>query len=406
MKRTNVFTIKFRDDSKALERAKGCSALWNVVNYKRRQSFFTGNIDFAYADEYKRFAPSIGATTAQQIIRKNDKAWKAFFKLHKMMNEGTLPPNIKHVGPPGYWKDRTNNEVIPRMLIRADEYKIKGRTMKLSKKMRARIFGNLKWSGKQGTLEIARDDKDKWHAYMPVETQDISQILGQGQSYVDFGIKYPVTAVIEGQPRPIAYDGAPLLADWWYWNHRIAKCQRDLDRCNGKHTSARLKRLYRKRQKRFRQAINRYIADFVERCQEAKVGEIIAGDLTGIRDTGSKGRKTNTMINNFWSHAYMAERLKCTAENAGIVVKLKDERGTSSRCPWCGSEDVVKRGRLFKCRGCKIEAHRDAVGSINIGLVHGRLSREGDTNRVMTHPEIVSELCSFHTNNLEGTPAL
>ncbi|MFX1519952.1 MAG: hypothetical protein ACFFCD_08525 [Promethearchaeota archaeon] len=45
---------------------------------------------------------------------------------------------------------------------------------------------------------------------------------------------------------------------------------------------------------------------------------------------------------------------------------------------------------MFKCRDCKREAHRDVVGSLNIGFVHGtKRFREGDSNRMMAHPEVI-----------------
>ena len=49
----------------------------------------------------------------------------------------------------------------------------------------------------------------------------------------------------------------------------------------------------------------------------------------------------------------------------------------------------MKRKRLFKCLDCKLEAHRDAVGSINIGLAQGE-SFAGAINRVVTHPLLVN----------------
>lgn len=403
MKRTNTFAIKFKNEAKAFERANGCSALWNVLNYKRRQSFFNnnGNIDWDYSAEYKSFAPNIGSSTAQQIIRKNDSAWRIFFKLLKLKSEGKLPPHIEKVNPPGYWKDRKTGLPILRILIRFDEYKIKGRIIKFSKNLKGRIYGNLKWAGKQGLLFVRYDGlRHKWYAYMPVETQAFAQPIGHRQAYVDFGVRYPITAIIT--EKPIAYNGSPMLSDWWYWNDGIAKHQATLNYVNDSRTSKRLKKFYRTRQLRFRHAINNLVKDFVQRCYDNGVNEIIAGDLTCIRDNGSKGKKSNTMINNFWSHKYLADRLTYTAENYGISVKLVDERGTSSVCPRCGSDNKTRRGRLFKCKDCGLEAHRDCVGAFNIGLVHGNLSREGDSNGMMTHPEVVNDFCSFHTNNLRA----
>jgi len=42
----------------------------------------------------------------------------------------------------------------------------------------------------------------------------------------------------------------------------------------------------------------------------------------------------------------------------------------------------VKRGRLFKCLKCGLEANRDAVGVLNIAFVHNG----GGLNGVVAHP--------------------
>jgi len=73
------------------------------------------------------------------------------------------------------------------------------------------------------------------------------------------------------------------------------------------------------------------------------------------------------------------------AEEYGIRVRRGSKRGASSKCPVCGSGHVVKRGRLFKCMECEIEAHRDAVGSVNIGLAQGEVIPAG-VDRAVTRP--------------------
>ena len=117
---------------------------------------------------------------------------------------------------------------------------------------------------------------------------------------------------------------------------------------------------------------------------------IVAGDLNGIRDNVDYNKKSNSMIHNYWSHKYLVNRLRWTAENYGMDLNLIDERGTSSKCPRCGSEEKVRRGRLYKCKECGIEAHRDAVGALNIGLAEGLDVPSEVINRAMTRPEVVS----------------
>ena len=75
------------------------------------------------------------------------------------------------------------------------------------------------------------------------------------------------------------------------------------------------------------------------------------------------------MIHNFWSHAYIIQRSREKAEEYGIEVIEADEHKTSSICPKGGSNKTIKQGRLLKCLSCRVEAHRDAVGVLNIFLL-------------------------------------
>ncbi|MDP6493925.1 MAG: transposase, partial [Dehalococcoidia bacterium] len=125
------------------------------------------------------------------------------------------------------------------------------------------------------------------------------------------------------------------------------------------------------RKLRFRQYVNTIVRRAVERLWQEGVCEIVTGDLTGIRDDARFSKRSDSMIHNFWSHRFLLERLQCVAQEYGIKLTTIDERGTSSVCPWCGGTSLTKRGRLLKCGTCGIEAHRDTVGAINIGVVFG-----------------------------------
>jgi transposase len=52
-------------------------------------------------------------------------------------------------------------------------------------------------------------------------------------------------------------------------------------------------------------------------------------------------------------------------------VEEKSEYKMSSKCSLCRSEDVMARGRLFKCLSCGLGANREAVGVLNIGYLYG-----------------------------------
>ncbi|MFX1342107.1 MAG: zinc ribbon domain-containing protein [Promethearchaeota archaeon] len=97
-------------------------------------------------------------------------------------------------------------------------------------------------------------------------------------------------------------------------------------------------------------------------------------------------RKTNTMTHNFWRHQYVIQRVKEVAEEFNITIELIDERGTSSTCPRYGSNKITRRGRLFKSQGCKLEANRDGVGAVKIGLAHRAVFPGEVINRAVACP--------------------
>ena len=387
MRRTNTFALSpsSEQDERLHDIADGCARLWNEISYRRRQCLFTsGKLDWNTRDLYDRYKGFIGSATAQQIERKNSEAWRSFFALLKLKKSDKLPHRIKKVRPPGYWKDRSTGKRKQLILIRCDSYRIEGSTLKLPNKLEVTWEGKPKWTDwtKQGLLTILYDPiRCTWYVRQTVEVEPPHQPLSNKRAFVDMGVLVLLDVVIEGDRRSVAYSGRPALADWWCLSHRIDRLKSIAKRTNGRRTTKRIKSLFLRRKLRFRQYVNTIVRRAVERLWHEGVCEIVTGDLTGIRDDGKFGKKADSMVHNFWSHRFLLERLQCVAQEFGIQVTTIDERGTSSVCPWCGGTSVTKRGRLLRCQSCGIEAHRDTVGAINIGVVFG-----GRVNGVMAHP--------------------
>jgi len=414
MKRVNKFRLRpTKEQEKVLFSLCEMSAvLWNKLNYIRRQLFFEGRFDWKEGvDElYDEFKPILGSATTQQIIRKNNEAWRSFFALLKLQKQGKLPPHICKVSPPRYWKDRLLNKRKLMTVIRNDCYRIEEVENKkyliLPKGLRIRITGEIRWRGKQGRLEIFYDDlTGRWYAYQSVEVNQLRRTISpKKRAFVDLGVVNILTAWIEGERQPIAFSGKPLLADWWYWTKKIAYYQSIAMKVNKRYTTKRIKKYYRKRQLRFRHAINTIIYRFVKLCYEKGVAEIIVGDVSHIREDNNKNGKVNAMIHNFWSFRYIIERLKTTAENFGIKVKLVKENYTSSVCPRCGSTNAYKHKRLFKCLNCGLEAHRDVVGVLNIARLS--LNGTGGFNGGLALPELPRMHPSVAQTSPQGILAL
>ncbi|MBS3790832.1 MAG: transposase, partial [Candidatus Thermoplasmatota archaeon] len=116
MKRTNRFNIRWDNPQEAKDLALGCSTLWNKLTYKRRQSFFDDrNFDWSSDELYDEFKGWIGSATAQQIIRKNDSAWKSFFSLLEKWKENKK--EVDRPSPVGYWKDRNKDRKELKILV-------------------------------------------------------------------------------------------------------------------------------------------------------------------------------------------------------------------------------------------------------------------------------------------------
>jgi hypothetical protein len=82
------------------------------------------------------------------------------------------------------------------------------------------------------------------------------------------------------------------------------------------------------------------------------------------------GRVQNLRLRQ-WRRTHLAQALRDKAERAGIIVRMVDERGTSSTCPACRQRVPEPRSRRFSCPHCQFQGHRDLVGAYNIAAKHG-----------------------------------
>jgi len=414
VKRLNKFRLRvYGEQEDTLRNICYMSAtLWNKLNYIRRQSFFKGCFEWNrdVKDLYNSFKKILGSGITIEVIRKNNEAWRSFFKLKRMLRENKLPPNIKRVGPPGYWKDKKSGKKKLMTIVGNKTYKIieeNGRKfLVISPKklgLKIRITGSFRWSGKQGRLEIYYDElTGRWYGHQTV-TINIQprHTTSPKRAFVDLGVINIITAWIEDDVEPIAFSGRPLLADWYYWSNKISHYQSIAKRVNNKNTTKQIKKLYCKRKHRFRDKINKIVKKFIDICISKNVTEIVCGDLRGIRENSRKensSKKKNKIINNFWSHRYITNRLKTTAENNGIKLTLIDEHNTSSICPICSTKGRrIYRG-LFYCKKCGKKMNADVV-ALNIARKYGVKI----PSNIKLHPKSIKirEILIHRNNNPE-----
>ena len=180
VKRTNKFRLRaYGEQEDALRNICYMSAvLWNKLNYIRRQSFFKGCFEWkaGVKELYNSFKKILGSAITLEVIRKNDEAWRSFFKLKRMLRENKLPPHIKRVGPPGYWKDKKSGKKKLMTIVGNKAYRIveeDGRKFLVISPRRLglkiRVTGSFRWHGKQGRLEIYYDELEgRWYGHQSI----------------------------------------------------------------------------------------------------------------------------------------------------------------------------------------------------------------------------------------------
>ncbi|ACB39760.1 Protein of unknown function DUF1225 [Pyrobaculum neutrophilum V24Sta] len=375
--------------------ANTAAKAWNEVNYLRRRQFFAKQgVDLrgTYNEIYNRYRRILAPAALQQILNKNNEAWLGFFALLAKLNAGELPPHVKKVSPPGYWKDRLLGRRVKRLVVRSDRYYVEpvnggeGYIVLKDFGMRVRYAGRIKWSGKQGRLEIVYE-RGRWFAYLTVEvgaqppagnpkgyvrgTYDriqIKQPKGDKKAFIDIGINNLFAAVIEGSDRAILIKGTPLKAEYFWWKRQKALYQgvRDVRRNLGLPWQSwhrrYLRALWRMRE-RLRHYRNTAVRGLAEVLWESGVSEVYVGYPEDIAHD-----QQNEYVVNVWGYKKLVQRLTEVLAEYGIKLYAADEHSTSKTCSICG--EIHENGRvhrgLYVCKRFNVALNADINAARNI----------------------------------------
>jgi len=383
MKRTSVVKLVL-DRSTEVKLKALCSLaskLWNEVNYVRRKQFFEGkrvDLKSTYREFYEKYKVLIGSATVQQILNKNDEAWRSFFKLLKARKEGKLPPFITKINPPGYRKKGKTR--ILWVVLRNDQYRIEGDKIILKGlgaigRIEVEYKGLVHLKGKQGRLEIRYDqDRRRWYAHISFEVEEkavrgvwrkVPQVpRGDLRAGIDIGVNNLFAVYVENG-ESLLVNGRPLKSISHYWRERIAEYQSTINKY-GVKSSHRLRLMYRKWRMQVKTFIDTWVRMLIERLHGIGVSTIYVGYPKNI---AQENGNFNTV--QVWSYGYLLRRLSDVSEEYGISIIFVDEMHTSSSCPvhgyGCGKR--ISRG-LFKCTRLNKVFNADIVGAYNI-LIKG-----------------------------------
>ena len=377
MVRTSIVRLLPNSDAEAKLKSlcSIASKLWNEVTYARRMQFFgKKKVDLkgTYSEFYHKYSKSIGSATVQQILNKNNEAWRSFFNELKGKKDGGLPSFIKKVNPPRYKKRGKTRELW--VVLRNDQYKIE------ENKIVIKGLGAIGWieveyagmvhlKGKQGRLEI-HFDRNGWYAHISSEVEE-KAVRGVWRKVpqtpkdnlkagIDLGVNNLFVVYVENGISAIV-NGRPLKSISYYWRERIAKYQSNINKY-GVKTSRKINVMYKKWRRQAKSFIDTQVRRIVEWLYEIGESTIYVGHPKYIAQ-----QKGNFNVSNVWSYGYVIERLTEVAEEYGMKVEEVDEAYTSSTCPIhgdsCGKRIV--RG-LFKCSSLNKVFNADIVGAFNI----------------------------------------
>ncbi len=377
MKRTNEFKIKPQTDGQRaalFDLLDASAALWNELNYNRRQAFFDGEYVFHASNPSDRYKTVLSSSTAQQIPRKNKTAWKSFLSLREKWQAGEIDDKPH---PPGYWGNEDDGRDL-RTYIRNDQYTLQwGERSRLeipigseledrhgvTSRLRLEVAGNPKWEGEQGRLELVYDEvSDTFRAIQPVTVPDSQQDspLAEESAALDIGANNLV-ACTTTTGQQFLYEGRDLFQRFRETTERITHLQSLLD--DQRRTSNQIERLYRQRTDRRNHAQDGLIRDLVERLYKMGVSTVYVGDLTDVLETHWT-TEVNEKTHNFWAFRRFINRLGHVCDEYGVEVVEKSEAFTTQTCPECGnSEDTHRDGDSFRCDNCGFAGHADLKSS-------------------------------------------
>ena len=209
-------------------------------------------------------------------------------------------------------------------------------------------------------------DGDQYELRCQYKVEENEEPKGDKTAGIDIG-EIHLAAVHTGS-ESWAVNGRELRSLRRQQNRTKARFAKKISR--KKRGSRRCRRLVRaknryltKIQNQIKDLLHKQSTRLIKTLHERRVGTVVVGDLTGIRERINYGSKANQRLHQ-WAYGAFVQMLEYKARLHGMTVERVGEAYTSQTCPSCGSRHKP-RGRKYVC-GCGFEGHRDIVGAVNI----------------------------------------
>jgi putative transposase len=342
-----------------------CRYLYNLALADRKNVYETEGIGQSYEDQAAKLTVerkngnfnSIYAHCLQDVLRRLDKSFKAFFRRVKAGEE----PGYPRFKGEGWYKSFTYPDS-------ETGYKLDGSKLTLSKIGSIRIFKHREVEGKIKTCTIKKDNLGHWYAILISEVEDVSPIEPKTAIGVDVGLK-SLVALSGGET--VEYPRYYVMAE-----KKLAAAQRNLSR---KKKGSANRRKAKAKVAKISQDVQHHRDEFLHQLSKMLVD---SADLIVFEDLNISGMlKNHHLAKHIQDHAWgkLIQFTQSKAAKAGKVVELVDARYTSQKCSQCGiMVPKTLAERVHICHNCGLEMDRDINASLNIRTLglRGRAYRD------------------------------
>ena len=345
-----------------------CRRLYNLALADRKAAYEVEGISRSYEDQAAMLVAEkregnfkdVFSQVLQDVLRRLDKAFKAFFRRVKA---GEKPgyPRFKGIG---WYKSFTYPQV---------GFKLEGSKLTLSKIGSIRIFKHREVEGKIKTCTIKKDLLGHWYVVLVAEIEDVPAIEPTTTIGVDVGLKSLITT---STGESIQYPRYYIQLE-----EKLAAAQRSLSRKKkGSANRLKAKAKVAKISKRIQNLRDEFLNQVSRKLVDS--AEIIVFENLNINGM----LKNHHLAKHIQDHAWgkLIQFTKSKAAKAGKMVELVDARYTSQKCSQCGiMVPKTLAERIHACPNCGLEMDRDLNASLNIRTLglRGRAYRDTADNQ-------------------------
>ena len=345
-----------------------CRRLYNLALADRKAAYEVEGISRSYEDQAVLLVAEkregnfkdVFSQVLQDVLRRLDKAFKAFFRRVKA---GEKPgyPRFKGIG---WYKSFTYPQV---------GFKLEGSKLTLSKIGSIRIFKHREVEGKIKTCTIKKDLLGHWYAILVAEIEDVPAVDPTTAIGVDVGLKSLITT---SAGESIQYPRYYIQLE-----EKLAAAQRSLSRKRkGSANRLKAKAKVAKISKRIQNLRDEFLNQVSRKLVDS--AEIIVFENLNINGM----LKNHHLAKHIQDHAWgkLIQFTKSKAAKAGKMVELVDARYTSQKCSQCGiMVPKTLAERTHACPNCGLEIDRDLNASLNIRTLglRGRAYRDTADNQ-------------------------